>query len=117
METEKEKTPMEKWRDNLKEGDLIRVIHYHHHHLAVFKAFRPGSGTYYGCRMHYYSIPDGTWRNNWYGERLAEWEKGKGKPYVCHINSRGEDRVVPVDINMLTPKAKNYYERLKKILT
>ena len=114
---EKEQHPLDRWRDNLKEGDLIRVIHYHYSHIAVFKSFRPGNGTYTGCRMQYYLIPNGSYQSQWYKERLDKWEKGEESPYVCYINARGEDRVLPLGINMLSQEEHNYYKRLKRLVT
>ena len=114
MVTETKKTPMANWRANLKEGDLIWVIHYNSSCMGIFKAFRPGSGAYYGCRLQYYNLPISG--NDWYDLRLKEWEKGSGKPYINYINSGGEERVIPLDINMLTEHEKQYYKRLKRLV-
>tara|TARA_R110000796_G_scaffold59672_1_gene137697 strand:- start:40903 stop:41253 length:351 start_codon:yes stop_codon:yes gene_type:complete len=115
MDKEKEETPIEKWRNNLKPGDLIWISHYNCLYPGVFKAFLPGK-SYDGLRMHYYSLPLSSGNNSWYQKRLERWENDNTKPYVDYINARAADRVAPMSIDMLDGELKDYYKRLKQLI-
>jgi len=115
MDKEKEESPIDKWRSNLKPGDLIWITQGDYLHPGVFKAFLPGK-SYDGLRMHYYSLPVFLRKNSWYQTRLEKWENDNTKPYVDYINARAADRVAPMSIDMLDDEHKDYYKRLKQLI-
>ena len=115
MDKKKEESPIQKWRNNLKPGDLIWITQGDYLYPGVFKTFLPGI-SYDGLRMHYYPLPVLIHNRSWYIKNMEEWEAGKSKPHIHYINSRAADRIVPMSVDMLNDDMKDYYKRLKQLI-
>ncbi len=97
---------IQKWQNNLKKGDYIRVLYSH---TEVHGVFVRWTGSHYNS-FHYVAV-------NWWGHPNPEDYKDSSKIWrIDHVNSNGANRVKPIDERYMESELLECLANLKKLV-
>ena len=97
---------IQKWQNNLKKGDYIRVLYSH---TEVYGVFVKWTGSHYSS-FHYVAV-------SWWGNPNPEDYKDSSKIWrIDHVNSNGANRVKPIDERYMENDLLECLANLKKLV-